>query len=243
MSIHSGPLCPEDNRLIAGFTKAERELLQPHWQEVALHQGQVLHAEGEKPARVHFLTRGLATQTISTDTGKELSLFLVGGEGMLGDRALFEGGFKIGRCAMLTDGHAFTLAPSLFNEEFQLGGKLHDMVLRFLEARIAEMARTALCNQMHSLEHRLSRWLLTAADRLRDSDIPVTHEVIAQMLGTRRSGITIVLGELRAAKLIEYSRGHILIANRKGLEAQTCECYEAIKQALEHAYHPRHASS
>lgn len=231
---------PEDNGLIAGLTSAERDLLASHWTEVALYQGQVLHEEGASPKSVYFLTRGLATQTISTDKGKELSLFLVGMEGMIGDRAVFEGGYKDGRCSMLTDGHAYTMAPSLFNEEFQLGGKLHDMVLRFIEARSAETAHTALCNLMHPMEQRLSRWLLTFADRLHSNQIPITHETIAQMLGTRRAGITVTLGVLREAGLIEHSRGQITITNREGLEAQTCECYQATKQALQRAYHPKH---
>lgn len=160
----------------------------------------------------------------------------IGKEGIVGERAIFEGGLLQMRCSLLTEGHAYRMSPAFFNEEFQTGGKLHDLVMRSLEARMLETSQTALCCQMHPLEQRLSRWLLTFADRLGSEKLRLTHQTIAQMLGTRRQGITGAVRVLSDAELIGHSRGFITIINRQGLEMQTCECYQVMKKGVERAY-------
>jgi CRP-like cAMP-binding protein len=175
--------------------------------------------------------------TVSTEEGKSLNMSLVGMEGVVGERAIFEGGMPGTRCEMLTNGAAYTLKPQFFNEEFQGGGKLHDLIMRTLEVRILETSQTALCAHVHTVEQRLSFWLLAFADRYGQEQIPMTHEKMAQMLGVRRVGVTKAIGTLVEAGFLETLRSLISIANRKGLEGMSCECYQATKDGAERAYH------
>ena len=133
---------------------------------------------------------------------------------------------------MITEGSGHRLPPAVFHKEFERGGMLRDLVLSRMEARITETAQTALCNQMHSIEERLSRWLLTFADRLHSEELPTTQEFIADMLGVTRSEISRAAGPLRELAIIDYTRGHLTIVNRAGLEANACECYRVIKHAI-----------
>ncbi|HEX8236962.1 MAG TPA: Crp/Fnr family transcriptional regulator [Abditibacteriaceae bacterium] len=231
------------NKILEALPESEYQQLLPHFTKVSLQPGQILHHEGEVPQYAYFLLEGIASLTVSTDEGKDLGLSMVGSEGIVGERAIFEGGLPMVRCMMLTRGISYAVGPQILNEGFHEGGKLHDLVMRSLEARLAETSQTALCNQMHSIEQRLSRWLLTLADRLGHDQIPVTQELIADVLGVRRSGVTVAAGALREAGLIEYSRGCINILDRKGMEEQACECYHITKDAVERAYRNPHATS
>jgi CRP-like cAMP-binding protein len=228
---------PQDNLILAALPASELEFLLPHLKWTELAEGEVLHEEGEPPKMVYFLTRGVVALTVLTKEDKSLDMSLIGSEGIVGERAIFEGGAIGTRCEMLTSGSAYSMKPDVFNEEFQGGGKLHDLIMRTLEARIMETSQTALCTQMHSLEQQLSRWLLTFADRFDQEKIPLTHEKISQMLGTRRVGVTTALGTLAKAGLIQTSRSLISIVNRKGLEKMSCECYQVTKNGAERAYH------
>ena len=170
---------------------------------------------------------------MSSEDGKEVGLSIVGDESVLGERAIFKEGFFIIRCEMLTAGSGHKMSPEVFREEFERGGALHDLVLNRIEARITESAQTALCNQLHTMEQRLSRWLLVFADRLHNEELNATQEHMADLLGVRRASVTEAAVELREAGLIEYSRGLITIINRAGLEEKACECYQVIKEAVE----------
>ncbi len=230
---------PRDNAILAALSKSELEFLRPHLDWVELERGQVLHEEGASPRPTYFLTQGVVALTISSEEGKPLQLSLIGPEGIVGERAIFEGGMPLVRCELLTQGAAYRMRPEFFNEEFHGGGRLHDLTMRSLEARIVETSQTALCSERHSIEHRLVRWLLTFSDRLGSGELPVTQETIADMLGTGRPGISEALGILAKAGLIEQSRGLIGIVNRKGLKKRSCECYHIIKAAVERAYHAK----
>ncbi|PQV64806.1 Crp/Fnr family transcriptional regulator [Abditibacterium utsteinense] len=234
--FESSSASPCDNAILAALSEAELQFLLPHLKWAEVSEGQVLHELGEIPHPIYFLTRGVVAVSISTETGKSLSLSLIGREGIVGERAIFEGGMPLVRCEMLTDGSAYQMSPQFFNEEFQGGGKLHDLTMRALEARILETSQTALCSQMHTIDQRLSRWLLTFADRWEKDEVPLTHEAISQMLGVRRVGVTTALGILAEAGLIENSRGLISIRNRKELQKQSCECYQVTKNGAERAY-------
>ena len=161
-----------------------------------------------------------------------MQLSIVGNESVVGERAIFKEGVFIIRCAMLTDGSGHKIPPAIFHKEFDRGGVLHDLVLGRIEARITETAQTALCNQMHPIEQRLSRWLLTFADRLHSEELPATQELIADMLGVTRSEISRTAGALLEEDLINYSRGRLTIINRAGLKGRACECYQVIKHAI-----------
>ena len=220
------------NSLLAALPKAEYQRLLPHLKELSLRKGQVLH-EYDAPAQsVYFLNEGVASLSERNEEGKDLGLSIVGNESVIGERAIFKAGVFIIKCAMLTKGSGLAMPPKVFQGEFERGGKLHDLVLNRMEARITETAQTALCNQTHTVEQRLSRWLLTLADRLHSEEFHFTQEVIADLLGVTRSVTSLAATELREAELIKYARGCITIIDRDGLAAKTCACYGTIEKAI-----------
>jgi CRP-like cAMP-binding protein len=221
------------NSLLAALPEVEYQRLAVHLNPVSLKRGEVLH-EADSPAQyVYFLEEGVASLSVSDTDGQELMLSIAGNESLIGERAIYKEGHFIIRCEMLTDGRGHRLLPKAFNEEFNRGERLHQLVLNRIEARTTETAQTALCNQMHSLEQRLARWLLTLADRLHSEELLVTHEHMAAMVGVRRAGITDAAGILREAGLIESVRGTVTILDRAQMEAQACECYAIIREAIE----------
>jgi len=221
------------NSLLAALPDDEYQLLAPHLKEVTLRRGEVLH-EADTPAQyVYFLDEGVASLSVMSEDGKELMLSIAGNESVIGERVIYKAGHFIIRCGMLTDGRGHRMLPAAFDEEFKRGGRLHQLVLNRMEARVTETAQTALCNQMHTVEQRLARWLLTLADRLHSDELLVTHDHMADMVGVRRAGITEAVGTLREAGMIEAGRGTVTILDRRKMEAQTCECYAVIKEAIE----------
>jgi CRP-like cAMP-binding protein len=221
------------NSLLAALPEGEYQRLVAHLKPVSLNQGEVLH-EANTPAQyVYFLDEGVASLSVSSEEGKELMLSIAGDESVVGERAIFKEGHFIVRCEMLTGGHGHRMLPKAFDEEFNRGGRLHQLVLNRIQARVTETAQTALCNQMHSIEQRLARWLLTLADRLHADEFHITHDHIANMIGVRRAGITDAMGTLREAGMIESLRGTVKILDRGKMEAQACECYAIIKEAIE----------
>lgn len=221
------------NSLLNALPEAEYQRLAQHLKPVSLARGEVLH-EADTPAQyVYFLDEGVASLSVSSEGGKELMLSIVGDEGIVGERAIYKEGFFIIRCEMLTEGAGHRMLPETFDEEFNRGEQLHQMVLNRIEARLTETAQTALCNQMHSIEQRLARWLLTLADRLHAEVLQVTQDHMAHMVGVRRASITDALGVLSEAGLIERERGTVSIRDRARMEAQTCECYAIIREAIE----------
>jgi len=151
------------NSLLAALPDAEYQRLVLHLMSVSVSKGEVLHASDKPVGKVYFLEQGVASLSVSTEKGESLQLSIVGNESVVGERALFKEGVFIIRCAMITEGAGYLMPADVFHTEFDRGGVLHDLVLSRMEARITETAQTALCNQMHSIEQRLSRWLLTFA--------------------------------------------------------------------------------
>jgi CRP-like cAMP-binding protein len=221
------------NSILAALPKAEYQRLVPHLKNVSLNKGQVLHASDTPAEEVYFLEEGVASLSVTSEKGEKLQLSIVGNESVVGERAIFKEGVFIIKCGMLTEGSGRSMSPEVFHKEFDRGKELHDLVLGRIEAAITETAQTALCNQMHMVKQRLSRWLLTFADRLHGEQLPTTQEAIADMLGVTRSEISRAATELREAGLIEYVRGRLTLIDRAGLEDQACECYQIIKKALE----------
>lgn len=220
------------NSLLSALPVAEYKRLIPHLKQVSLSKGEVLHASDEPAEYVYFLEHGVASLSVSTEEGKKMQLSIVGNESVVGERAIFKDGVFIIKCSMLTEGGGHRIAPTVFHKEFDRGGVLHDLVLSRMEARITETAQTALCNQMHPVEQRLSRWLLTFADRLHSEELPATQELIGDMLGVTRSEISRSAGELSEGDLIQYSRGRVTITDRARLKKKACECYQIIKTAI-----------
>lgn len=221
------------NSLLAALPDAEYRRLAEHLKEVLLKRGDVLHKSDTPPQYVYFLDAGVASMSVSSEDGKELMLSIVGDEGIVGERAIFKEGFFIVRCEMLTDGRGHRMPPKAFEEEFNRGETLHQLVLNRMEARTTETAQTALCNQMHTVEQRLARWLLTLADRLHAEELRITQEHMAHMVGVRRASITDAVRSLGEAGVVKSGRGMVTILDRAKMEAQACECYGIIKEAIE----------
>ncbi|MDQ4121633.1 MAG: Crp/Fnr family transcriptional regulator [Acidobacteriota bacterium] len=220
------------NELLAALSGEELQRLYPHLKKVDLHQGDVLHESDAPPDYVYFLEEGVAGLSVTSETGKELNLSIVGNDSTVGERAIFRKGTFIIKCEMLTNGYGYTVPPQIFQDEFYRGGKLHDFVIDKLESRLTETAQTAFCNTAHTVEQRLGRWLLGLADRLETDELTLTQDYIANMLGVHRPGVTIAAIALQDAGYIDYSRGRIAILNREELENAACECYKIIKEAV-----------
>lgn len=221
------------NLLLAALPEAEYRRLLPHLKKAVLKQGDVLHHSDTPANSVYFLEDGVASLSVSNSDGVALELSIVGTEAVVGERAIFKHGYFIVQCQMLSDGVSYKISPKVFQKEFYRGDALHDLILNHLEARLTETAQTALCNQTHVMEQRLSRWLLTFADRSGSDRLLLTQEFISNVLGANRPTISVAAKALQDKGLIEYTRGVILIVDRAGLEKETCECYRVIKKTVE----------
>lgn len=221
------------NLILSFLPDDEYKRLLPHLKEFSVMRGQILHHSDTPANSVYFLNQGVASLSVSNSDGLNIELSIAGNDAVVGERAIFKQGYFIVQCQMLTDGSGYKLPPKIFQEEFYRGGSLHDLILNHLEARLTETAQTALCNQTHLVEQRLSRWLLTFADRAQCEKLFLTQELIGNILGVNRPTISIAAKLLQKKGLIEYSRGIITIIDRNGLEEETCECYAVIKKTIE----------
>ena len=221
------------NLLLAALPAAEYQRLRPHLKPILLRPGQVLHEEGNTISRVYFLAEGIASFTLTCEQGIEIELSIVGNEGMVGLRALMGGGPTTIRAVVEIGGSSWWMPADVLLEDFRRGGKLQDLLMRQIQARLTETAQTALCNHLHTLEERLSRWLLIIYDRSHSTELDLTQEFIARMLATRRPAVTATAHILKKAGLIDYHRGHITIRDPEGLQDCACGCYKVIHQAVE----------
>jgi CRP-like cAMP-binding protein len=227
-SLHS----PNQNHILAALPTAEFEPLVAHLELVPLRLGEVLYEPGSQLQHAYFPTTAIVSLHYVTESGASAETAGVGNEGVVGI-SLFMGGDTTPSSAVVqTAGHAYRLERSLLKKEFNRGGLLHRLLLRYTQALITQMNQTAACNRHHSVEQQLCRWLLLTLDRLPSNDLVMTQELVASMLGVRREGITEAAGRLQAAGLIRYRRGHIAVLERSGLEAGACECYAVVKKEL-----------
>jgi CRP-like cAMP-binding protein len=223
------------NFILQSLSDPDYDRLRPFMTEVRLARGEVLH-EPQEPGAIYFLTDGLADLTVSNDDGKELAISLVGTEGVVGEHVFSESSLQLIRCSMIVGGSAMRLPREVMKEEFDRAGELHDLVLRCAQARVAETAQTALCNQTHNANERVARLTLTIAHRLRAHEIAVTHEDLARMLALRRPGVTTALGELQTSGGLTLHRGRTLIADQAALESEACECFRVIQDAVDRVF-------
>jgi CRP-like cAMP-binding protein len=234
---------PIKNRLLWSFSAAERERLRPSMQSVTLTLGQVVYESGESLDYVYFPTTSVVSYLYTTRDGSIAEMALVGNDGVVGI-ALFLGGDTIShRAVVQIGGHALKIPARVLQAEFARGGLFQHTLLLYTQALITQISQTAVCNRLHSIERRLCRWLLLCHDRVNCSEILMTQEYIANMLGARREGVTVAAGRLQDAGLIHYSRGHITIIDRKGLEATVCECYRTVEDELDRLVVPSQKSA
>jgi len=221
---------PLQNHLLAVLPGSETERIFQHMELVPLPLGQALYESGDHMDHVYFPTDSIVSLLYVMENGASAEIAVVGNEGIVGI-ALFMGGETMpNRAVVQSGGHAFRLKGQRLKQEFNRGGALQHLLLRYTLAMLTQMAQTAVCNRHHSVDQQLCRWLLLSVDRLPSNDLSMTQELIANMLGVRREGVTEAAGKLQSAGLINYSRGRITVLDRPGLEARVCECYGVVKE-------------
>jgi CRP-like cAMP-binding protein len=219
-----------DNRLLAALPDAQLAPWLPLLERVEMPLGMVLHETAQQEHCVYFPTSAIVSLLYVMKNGDSAEIAIVGNEGMVGV-ALFLGGNSTPcRAVVQSAGWGFRLAATALQASFDAGGPLTRLLLRYAQALITQMAQTAVCNRHHSLDQQLCRWLLLSLDRLPGNELRMTHELIANMLGVRREGVTVAAAKLQKLGLIRYARGRIHVLDRAGLEARCCECYEVVEQ-------------
>jgi CRP-like cAMP-binding protein len=221
---------PQENRLLEAFPPAERERLYPLLEVVPMPLGKVLYESGDLMRHVYFPTDSIVSLLYVLADGASAEISVVGNEGVIGI-ALFMGGDTTpSRAIVQSAGFAFRLAAQLLKDEFHRSGEVQLLLLRYTQALITQMAQTAVCNRHHSVDQQLCRWLLLSLDRLASNQLVMTQELIANMLGVRREGVTEAAGKLHKLGVIRYARGRITVLNRSKLEELCCECYAVVKK-------------
>lgn len=232
------PHHPEQNHLLAALPLADYERLLPQLELIPLPLGWAVYESGRDQGYVYFPTTSIVSLLYVMEDGSSAEIAIVGNDGLVGI-ALFMGGDTTpSRAVVQSAGYGYRLKAAFLKKEFERGGELQHLLLRYTQALITQMAQTAVCNRHHSVEQQLCRWLLLSLDRLTSNDLKMTQELIANMLGVRREGVTEAAGKLQKHGLINYSRGHITILDRPGLEAKVCECYAVVKKEMDRLLPP-----
>lgn len=221
------------NRLLGRLPEDARQRWLPRLERVELAQGLVLHESGRQMDCVYFPTTAVVSLVYATASGASLELAVVGNEGVVGVELFLGGASTPSRAVVRTAGAALRLPARTMRDEFDRGDAVSQLLLRYTMSLLTQVAQAAVCNRHHLLEPRLCRWLLMGLDRAPGSEVVATQEQIAHLLGVRREGVTEAALRLQALGLIRYTRGHILVRDRKGLEQQACECYALVKREYE----------
>jgi len=229
----SSPHTPKQNHLLAALPAADYARLLPDLELVPLPLGRAVYESGGKLDYIYFPTDGIVSLLYVMRDGATAEIAVVGHEGLVGI-ALFMGGESTpSRAVVQSAGTAYRLASNILKREFEHAGPLQHLLLRYTQALITQMAQTAVCNRHHAIDQQLCRWLLLSLDRLSGNELVMTQELIANMLGVRREGVTDAAGKLQAEGLIHYSRGRIKVLDRAKLEKRVCECYAVVKEEFD----------
>ena len=225
---------PKQNYLLAALPATELEPLLPHLEPVHMPLGEVLYESGGELRHVYFPATSIVSLLYIFADGASAEIAVVGNEGVLGISLFMGGETTPSQAVVQSAGYGYRLEAQLLKQEFHRPkSALHLLLLRYTEALITQMAQTAVCNRHHSVEQQLCRWLLLSLDRLSSNELTMTHELIANMLGVRREGVTAAAGSLQRAGLIRYGRGHIEVLDRARLEQEVCECYAVVKKEFD----------
>jgi CRP-like cAMP-binding protein len=217
------------NRLLARLSPEEYERLLPHLEPVSFALGEVIYESGGRQSHIYFPTNAIISLLYLMENGASAEMGVAGCEGLVGV-ALFMGGDSVpNRAVVQSAGDALRMKTKVLKDEFARGGTFQCLLLRYTQALMTQMSQTAVCNRLHTVEQQLCRWLLLSRDRLDTDELVMTQELIANMLGVRREGVTHAAGRLQESGLISYVRGRITILDRRGLEAAVCECYKVVK--------------
>jgi CRP-like cAMP-binding protein len=216
------------NRLLAALPYAHLERWRAHLECFEMRMDQVLYESGSTPSHVYFPTTAVVALLYVMENGASAEIAVVGNDGVVGISSFMGGGSTPGRAVVQSAGRGFRMTAHALREEFEGTPTVMHLLLRYTQALIAQMAQTAVCNRHHSVDQQLCRWLLLCLDRLQGDELHMTQEQIAHMLGVRREGVTQSAQKLQKAGLIRYSRGHIKVLDRPGLECLSCECYAVV---------------
>ncbi|CAH1385604.1 Crp/Fnr family transcriptional regulator [Candidatus Nitrotoga sp. M5] len=218
------------NHLLAALKADEFDRLKPHLELIQMRLGNALYESGDRLQYVWFPTTAIVSMQCIMEDGASSEIAGVGNEGVLGVSLFIGGAVTPNRAIVQTGGYGYRIKAGLVLQEFNRIESFHRLVLLYIQALIAQISMTAACNRHHTIEQQLCRWLLLTIDRLTSTDLIMTQELIASMLGVRREGITEAAGNLKKADFINYRRGHIAVLDRHGLETLTCECYQVVKK-------------
>ncbi|MGY2199411.1 Crp/Fnr family transcriptional regulator [Pseudomonas gingeri] len=233
---------PQHNLLLAALSEAVQNRLVPDLEPVHLSLGEVLYESGDTLRHVYFPIDSIVSLLYVMESGASAEISVVGNEGLVGVAVFMGGESTPSRAVVQSAGNAFRLPGQRLKDEFNRHGELLLLMLRYTQSLITQMAQTAVCNRHHSIDQQLCRWLLLSLDRLPGNTLTMTQELIANMLGVRREGVTEAAGKLQRQGVIEYSRGHIKVIDRPKLEQLSCECYAVVKQETDRLlpYLPQH---
>lgn len=220
---------PRQNHLLDALLKAEYNRISVGLELVHMPLGQVLYEPGGLLKYVYFPTTSIVSLLYVMENGASAEIAVVGNEGILGVSIFMGGDTTPSRAVVQSDGYGYRLKAQLMKDEFNRAGPVLRLLLRYTQALITQMSQTAVCNRHHSVEQQLCRWLLLSLDRLESNELVMTQELISNMLGVRREGVTEAAGKLQKSGLIHYSRGRIEVLDRPGLEKHVCECYHVVK--------------
>ena len=236
MSSHSRPTqsqsSPKQNHLLAALPAADFDALAAHLEWVSLKVGEMLYEPGGQLQHAYFPTTAIVSLHYVTESGASCEVAGVGNEGVVGVSLFMGGNTTTSSAVVQTAGHAYRLERLLLEQEFERAGMLQRLLLLYTQALMTQMSQTAVCTRHHSVDQQLCRWLLLTLDRLPSTEVVMTQELVASMLGVRRESITDTAGKLQRAGIISYRRGHISVLNRAGLEAGACECYAVVRREL-----------
>jgi CRP-like cAMP-binding protein len=220
---------PHQNHLLDALPASDYARVASHLELIPMKLGDVLYESGAKLRYVYFPTTSIISLLYVLEDGASAEIAIVGNEGLLGISLFMGGDTTPSRAVVQSAGFAFRLRAQLLKDEFARFGPTMHLLLRYTQALITQMSQTAVCNRHHSVDQQLCRWLLLSLDRLASNELSMTQELIANMLGVRREGVTDAAGKLQKAGLIRYQRGRITVVDRPGVEARSCECYQVVK--------------
>jgi CRP-like cAMP-binding protein len=233
MSISNLQGAVSENRLLAALPRLEYERLLPQLHEVSFTLGEVVYEFGGQLDYVYFPTTSIVSLLYTMENGSSAEMGLTGNDGVVGIALFMGGGTMPNRAVVQSAGGAIRMKAKILQDEFASGGQFQQLMLRYTQALITQISQTAVCNRLHSVEQQLCRWLLLSHDRIKTDELIMTQELIADMLGVRREGVTVAAGRLQDAGAISYVRGHIKILDRPKLEDTVCECYLVVKNEFD----------
>jgi CRP-like cAMP-binding protein len=227
------PHSPRQNHLLAALSAEDYARMLPDLEIIAMPLGWALYEAGDNLSYLYFPTTSIVSLLYVMENGESAEIAITGNEGLVGISVFMGGESTPSRAVIQSAGQGYRLKASILKREFALGGQFAHLALRYTQALITQMSLTAVCNRYHSVDQQLCRWLLLSLDRLPNNELKMTQELIANMLGVRREGVTEAAGKLQAAGLIHYQRGKITVLDRPKLELRVCECYAVVKKEFD----------